>query len=47
MFFNKGEETIRIELDEDLSKFKTNFNSMIDSKSIQIKPYSFEILTIN
>ena len=47
ILFNKGRDPVNIYLNEDLSLFKQYFNSKIDGRTVNLLPYSYEILTLN
>ena len=47
ILFNKGLESVKINLNKDLSAYKKHFNSKIDDSSVTLPPCSFEILTLN
>lgn len=47
ILFNKGLESVKINLNKDLSTHKKHFNSKIVGSSVTLPPCSFEILTLN
>ena len=45
--FNKGFESVNINLNKDLGAYKQYFNSKIENSIVTLSPFSFEILTLN
>ena len=47
IMFNKGFESVNINLNKDLGAYKQYFNSKIENSIVTLSPFSFEILTLN